>query len=445
MEETSKPRLRQADRTAILAEIALDELVGPDHPVRAVWDYVSALDLTPLLSLIRAVEGAPGRNATDPRILLALWMWATSDGVGTARAIDVLCREHSEYRWLAGGVTLNYHTLAGFRSSHAAILEEFLETHVSALLHHGLIDLSCVAQDGMRARASAGTGSFRRAGSIDECQRLVREQIAVLKRQADEPLDAVSRRQQAAKSRHARERLERLGAAKEALGAKQAERARQHPKEAKERGTAGKPGRASTTDPEARRMTMADGGTRPAFNVQCATTTDTGIIVGVAVTNHGSDNGLLGTMPDQIEKSYGRKPSQALADGGYGSKADVEAAHGRGIDVYTPLKNAEKELESGKDPHAPKTGDKAGMKALRARMGTPEAKELYKKRASTAEWVNAGMRQRGLRRFTVRGQAKALAVAALHALVHNLWQTARLLGVKKDGRGWAEILRAEVA
>ena len=448
MEEKAKPRLRLADRTIRLPEIVLDKLVGPDHPARAVWDYVCALDLSPLLSAIRAVEGAPGRDATDPRLLVALWMWATSDGIGTARGIDELCREHGAYRWLTGGVTLNYHTIASFRSGNAAILDEFLETHVSALLRHGLIDLSCVAQDGMRTRASAGTGSFRREASIGECQKLVREQIETLKRQEDESLDAVSRRQQAARLRHAEERLARLGAAKQAaaeLGAKQAERVRLHPKEAKERGTAGKPGRASTTDPEARQMKMADGGTRPAYNVRIATTTDTGIIVGVEVSNQGSDNGLFRPMAEEIRESYGEYPKQALMDGGYGSKADVESAHAEGIEVFTPLKNEEKERESGKDPHAPKKGDGPGMKALRARMGTASAKELYKKRASTAEWVNAGMRQRGLTRFTVRGRAKARAVAVLQALTHNLWQTLRLLGAKKDGRNWAEILRAEVA
>jgi len=448
MEETPKPRLRQADRTAAVPAMVLDDLIGPDHPARAVWDYVSSLDLTPLLSAIRAVDGVPGRNATDPRILLALWMWATSDGIGTARAVDELCRTHNAYRWLAGGVTLNYHTLASFRSSQEAVLDGFLVAHVSALLHQVLIDLSCVAQDGMRTRAGSGTGSFRRAVSIDECQKLVREQIGELKRQKDEPPDAVSRRQRAARERHARERLERLTAARQAAeesGAKQAERVRLHPKEAEQRGTKGKPGRGSTTDPEARRMKMADGGTRPAFNVQAATTTETGIIVGVSVTNQGSDNGLLGTMLDQIEHSYGQKPDRALVDGGYGSKADVESASRRGIEVFTPLKNAEKELGAGKNPHAPKTGDGPGMRELRARMGTASAKELYKKRASTAEWVNAGMRQRGLTRFTVRGRAKARAVVLWHALVHNLWQTLRLLDAKKDGRSWRAILRAEVA
>jgi transposase len=409
---------------------------------------VCTLDLTPLLATIKAVEGVAGRNATDPRILLGVWMWAVCDGIGTARAVEALCREHAAYRWLVGGVSLNYHLLATFRSSHEAALDRFLEAHVSALLQQGLIELACVAQDGLRTRASAGTGSFRRAASIAECRKLVCGQIEQLKRQEGEPLDAVSRRQQAARSRQARERAERLAAARQAaeeLGAKQSERVRLHPKEAAQRQTKDKPARASTTDPEARRMKMADGGTRPAYNVQCATTTDSGIIVGVAVTNQGSDGGLLGPMLDQLERSYRRKPSRVLVDGGYGSRADVEAAFGRDIAVYTPLKNEREELAAGKDPYASKPEDQAGMKALRARMATAEAKQLYHKRAATAEWVNAGMRRRGLYRLTVRGVVKVRAVVVLHALVHNLWQTVRLLSMRRSGWTWSGILRAELA
>jgi transposase len=440
-----RPRLREVDRSVVVPEAALDDLVDPDHPARALWDYVCALDLTPLLASVRAVEGVPGRNATDPRILLALWMWALTQGVGTARALDALCRDHAVYRWLAGGVSLNYHTLAVFRSAHGDALEQFLEAHVTALLHQGVIDLACVAQDGLRTRASAGAGSFRRGPTIEACQDLVRQQLEALQRQADEPPDAVARRQQAARRRHARERAERLAQARrvaEELGAKQAERRRLHPKEAAQRNTRDKPPRASTTDPEARRMKLADGGTRPGYNVQCCTTAGTGIVVGVAVTNQGCDGGLLGPMLWQVAAAYGQQPSRALVDGGYSSRADVEAAYRRGTEVYAPLRNEAAELAAGKDPYAPKAKDGPGVAAWRARMGTAAAKALYRLRAATAEWVNAGMRQRGLYRVTVRGVRKVRAVAVLQALVHNVWQTARLLEAHRSGWTWAGILRS---
>jgi transposase len=445
MDEHRKPRLRKADRAKRLAATTLEELVSNDHPVRVIWDYVNLLDLRPLEACIRAVEGVPGRNATDPRILLAVWMWATSDGIGSARAIERLCEECNPYKWLAGGVSLNYHLLSSFRSSHEAILNQFLEAHVSALLHEGVIELACVAQDGMRTRASAGAGSFRRGVTIEECQKLVHQQLEDLKRQEDEPLDAVSRRQKAARERHARQRSERLAQARqvaEELQVKLEERLRRHPNEAKGRSPEERSSRASTTDPESRRMKMADGGTRPGYNVQSVATTDTGIIVNVSVSNQGSDGGLMGPAVDQIEESYGRSPSQYLVDGGFSSKEDVELSHERGIAVYSPLRNEKKDLLLGKDPYSPKASDGEGVSAWRQRMGTEEAKELYKKRASTAEWVNAGMRNRGLYRVNVRGRSKVCAVVLLHALVHNLFQTIRLCVAKKPERNWTEILRA---
>jgi hypothetical protein len=189
-------------------------------------------------------------------------------------------------------------------------------------------------------------------------------------------------------------------------------------------------------------MKMPDGGTRPAHNVQATTTTETGIIVKVSVSNQGSDGGLMGPMLDAVEESYGERPAQCLVDGGFCSKEEVELAQKGGTVVYCPLRNEKKDLLLGKDPYSPKAGDSAAVAAWRRRMGTAEAKELYKKRASTAEWVNAGMRNRDLYQVTVRGRSKVCAVVLLQALVHNLFQTIRLCSAKKPERKWTEILRA---
>ena len=176
--------------------------------------------------------------------------------------------------------------------------------------------------------------------------------------------------------------------------------------------------------------------------------------MGVSVTNQGSDSGLMGPMVDQIKQSYGESPSEMLVDGGFSSVADVESAYGSGVVVYTPLKNAAKDLAGGRDPYAAKdlaggrdpyaakARDKAGMRELRQRMGTADGKTIYKQRASTAEWVNAGFRNRGLYGVLVRGVAKVRAVVVLQALVHNLFRTIRVCQSKKLDRSWTEILRA---
>jgi transposase len=270
------------------------------------------MDLSSFTARIRAVEGHGGRNATDPRLLLALWMFATADGVGSARRLEALCQRDIGYPWLCGGVGVNYHLLADFRTAYPTELDGLLTDHVAALVHHGLIGLKRVAQDGMRVRASAGAGSFRRGETRAACHQQVAAQVAARKDQPDEPPGSAARRSRAARARHLRERDARLTAARVVAAeweAKRAARVRAHPSEAAGDTPAAagkKAGRGSTTDPEARRMKMPDGGYRPGYNVHAATATDGGIIVGVAVTDQvpppSYKQGLTsGTRMDSIQ------------------------------------------------------------------------------------------------------------------------------------------------
>ena len=445
MDNSREPRLRQAKRTQLIRNWSLDQALPSDHTARTVWQYVCAIDLSAFLDTIRARQGLPGRDATDPRVLLALWMYATIDGVASARELERLCREHLAYRWLCGGLSVNYHLLSDFRWDYQSQLDQLFTDHVAALMHLGLVQLKRVAQDGLRVRASAGASSFHRKSTIEECQQQVSEQLTLLEQRSDEPPGTAARRASSAQKRHRQEQLERLEEAHRVaaeLEAKRAERSRHHPKEAKEQGEQFRSARASTTDPQATRMKMPDGGYRPAYNVQSASTTGEGVIVGVSVSNQNSDGGLMGPMMDQIEQTYGEAPEEMLVDGGFASVADVEKAEQAKRRVYMPLKNEKKELAAGKDPYVPKKGDKAGMSALRQRMKTEEAKAIYKQRASTAEWVNAGFRNRGLYRVLVRGLKKVLGVVLLQALVHNLLQTIRLCQRHDPHSSWTETLRA---
>jgi transposase len=391
-----------------------------DHVARVVWTYVCGLDLSLVLGRIKAVEGKPGQPTIDPRILLSLWMLATLDGVGSARELDRLTRLHIAYEWLRGEVSVNYHTLSDFRSDNAEFLSGLLTQSVATLLEQGLVDLEEVAQDGMRARASAGAKSFRRKQTLEECLETAKQQVEALQAQLDEDDGAVSRRQQAARERAARERQERI---EEALRQQQLLAERQA-EVAKEKGVKGKEPRASTTDPEARNMKMPDGGFRPGYNVEFATDTSSGIVVGVDVINVGSDSGQLLPMVEQIEERFEQTPDRVLADGDFAKLEDIEALHEEHkVNVYAPVKNAEKEEAKGNDPYQPKPKDGPGVGAWRQRMGTEEGKTIYKRRAQNAEWTNARARNWGLRQFFVRGLEKVRAVALLHALVHNMMQT----------------------
>jgi len=416
---SAPPRLRRPQREQGEMRFAsLEELLPPDHLVRVVWDYVAALEVTALEQAIRAVAGQPGRDATDPRLLLALWLFATIDGVGSARELDRLCTEHLAYQWLCGAVSLNYHTLADFRTQQAAFLDRLLSESVATLLHEGLIDLKRVAQDGLRVRASAGQSSFRRQRSLQKCLAQAEAQVAALKNQVDEDGQAASRRQQAARQRAARERRERLERAlqerQQLLTLREQQRREKGvPYDAAQQ-------RVSTTDPEARRMKMADGGTRPAYNVQLASSTTGGVIVGVDVSNVGSDAGQLQPMREQIEQRHQQQPEAMLVDGGFTTLDDIEKAESDGVQVLGPIKNEAAKKAQAQDPYQPRPKDGPGVAAWRQRMGTAAAQSTYRLRASTAEWVNAQVRNRGLYQVRVRGRQKVLAVVLWHALAHNL-------------------------
>lgn len=418
-----RPRLRVPHRDQIeMHWVSLDELLEADHRSRLVWMAVGGLRLDRWLDGIKAVEGSVGRDATDPRLLVALWVYATLEGVGSARELARLCQKHLAYQWLCGGVSMNYHLLADFRSQGGDKWDELLTQIVASLLAEGLVMMTRVAQDGMRVRASAGKASFRRRGRLESFLDEAREQVEALKQLADEPSEELSRRQRAARQRAADERAERIEQAIRNCEELQTQREAS----AKKSGRQPTEARASTTDPEARVMQFSDGGYRPGYNVQFSTTTKTGIIVGVEVVNAGTDQEQLPPMLQQIEERYDQIPQEALVDGGFASRDSIDQASQAGCTVYAPLKEEQKQLEAGKDPYAKKKGDSAAVASWRARMGTTAAKTAYRLRCQTAEWVNAMARNRGLRQMPVRGQRKCRTVAVMYAATHNLMQALKL-------------------
>jgi transposase len=429
---TAKPRLLYANRCqGEMRTDSLEQLLPPDHPVRDVWQFVETLDLSALLAQIRALPGNAGAPAIDPKILMALWLQATIDGVGSSRALAKLCEEHLVYRWLCGGVEVGYHTLADFRTGHGEVLNQLLTDTVAVLLQQDLIDLKRVAQDGMRVRASAGASSFRRDKTVASCLEEAQEQVKALQVQADEDTGAAGRREQAARQRAATERVARLQQAQVELQKLREVNATQPKCRQKDPAEV----RASTTDPECRKMKMPDGGFRPAYNVQFATTTEGGVIVGVDVTNEGTDGGQMPPMLAQIEERFDKKPEEMLVDGGFATVDAIDEAERHGTRVYAPLKEEEKQLDEGKDPYARKKSDTDATAQWRERMGTSEARTIYKERASTAEWVNAHARNRGLYGVTVRGQRKVLVIVLWYVLAHNLGRMKKLQEAARSTQG----------
>ena len=415
---SGKPRLARAQRTQVEMRLAaLDDLLPPDHLARVIWGLIEQIDLSAFYAPIRAVEGQAGHPAIDPAILIALWLYATAEGVGSARALDRLCTEHIAYQWLCGGVSVNYHTLADFRVAHERALDECLTQHVAALMAEGLVSLERTAQDGVRIRASAGSGSFRRRERLEQFQTEAQARVEQLKAQAQADGDLRSPRQQAAQERAGRERLKRVQQAVREMGELEQRRAKDHQKKSER-----KPPRVSTTDPEARVMKMPNGGYQPAYNGQLAVETGSGVIVGVDVTAQ-VDQGQIGPMLDQLAERYAEQPNEHLVDGGFVAHSDIETAADQGVAVYAPLPAPRAQDQ---DPTQPRATDGPGVRAWRERMQTEAAKTIYKLRAQTVEWANAGLRQRGLYQFEVRGRQKVRAVLLWFALLHNLLRSVQL-------------------
>jgi transposase len=410
------PRFRRAQRDQIvLRPLTLDALLPEPHQARVVWDFVQGLDLTPLYQRIAAVQGRPGRTPGDPRILVALWLYATVEGVSGGRPLARLCQEHVAYQWLAGDVPMNYHTLLDFRTDHPELLDDLLTQSVATLLAEELVDLNRVAQDGMRVRANAGAASFRRQPTLERCLQEAQEQVARLRAELETDPSQGQAQVQQAQVRAARERAERVQRALQRLPELAAK------KKPDDRDQA----RASTTDPDATVMKMADGGFRPAYNVQFATDTDTKVIVGVDVSTSGSDAGQLPPMIEQIQERHEQVPAAMLVDGGFVKHEDIETVSQPpvGTTVYAPVP---KSRNQAVDEHAPHRRDTPAVAEWRRRMATPEAKTIYKERAATAELINAQARNRGLRQFRVRGVAKIRTVALWYALAHNLLRAVAL-------------------
>lgn len=404
------PRLRQPERRQVtLRPVSLDELVAEDHRVRQVWAFAERLDLSAWYRAIKAVEGQPGHPPADPRLLLALWLYATVEGVGSARALARLCAEHHAYRWLCGGVSVNHKTLADFRVTHGSLLDGLLADSFAAMIEAGMASLERVAQDGVRVRAAAGAASFRRQSRLLELRRAAAERVAELRAELETDPAAASRRQAVARERAARERSERIAAALAAIDRLQTKA----------------DARASTTDADARVMKMADGGFRPAYNLQLASDTKSGMIAAVSLDNGGSDMGKMAPMVDTLAAAYGSRPGEHLADGGYASLADIAALDAGGTTAYVPVP---KPKHQDRDRHRPRADDRPAIAAWRQRMASAQAREIYKERAATAECANAQARNRGLRQFPVRGLAKVTAIALWFALAHNMMRILALTG-----------------
>lgn len=387
-----------------------EDTLPVDHRARLFWRVVETLDLSAFTANAKAVEGVQGRPLTSVRLLLTLWLYAISTGISSARQVARLTKDDAAFRWIVGDQHVSHDALTEFRGAHRAALDKLFSDVLGALLHKGLVSLDLVAQDGTRVRASASAPSFRREGSLEACREQAELHLkAVLAEQDDPEATEAEKRARLVAARDYQRRVD------EALETVKELREHANPKKGREP-------RASTTDAEARVMKMADGGFRPAYNVQMATAGSPlggpRTIVGVQVTNAGSDMGSVTPMLAQIEKRTGKLPKKLLADANHAHHDCIRRCAKVGVEAFIHVPSRSQNPGKRGDFDAP-------VVAWRERMSTEEAREVYRTRASLCELPNARLKcHQGLGQVVVRGLEKVTCVALLAALAANLVQHA---------------------
>ena len=482
-EVAAEARLKVVDRKQLLFRtVDVEQLIGEDHPARAIWEFVGQLDLSRYTEQVRSVAGAAGRPAFDPQLLVSLWVYSYSRGLSSARAIERLCEHDPAYQWLTGMENISAHTLSDFRVAHAENLQGLFVETLALLSAEELITLERVMQDGTKVRACASSSGFRRKPRIEEYLKQAREAVEELDAQ---PEEESSRQMQRARERARRERRERLESALKQFDKLKASKSRVD--------------RVSTSDPEARVMKQADGGTAPSYNVQVSTDASHSLIVDIDVTQAGSDYQQLTPAMERLEQTFQSAPDQVVVDGGYISSDNIVKMADRKIDLLGPeprSKTAEDnrrksykhrgvspEYEASKFVYdeatktyvcpqgkrlrynakyesngtmryrykaseqdcktcpakalcCPRTRRGRSIErleplpeiaAFRQKMQTDEAKAIYRTRSQVAEFPNLWIKAKlGLRQFCVRGVAKVRTESLWAALTYNIQQWIRL-------------------
>jgi transposase len=412
----------------------LNDRIPQEHKARSVWDFVEAMDTTICLKYINSIYGEIGRSATDPKILLALWIYTILDGNYSARKLAELCQNHDAYKWICGGIKVNRTMLAQFRSHNHRKFDELLTNCLAVMVKADLIKDTDFSQDGTRIKANAGFNSFRREDTLEKIKADLTLYIEQLRSEEQLTTNAYEIRQKEIKQRAAIERKCRVEEALKNLEAARCEkiingkRNNDIPTEDELDEV-----RASITDPEVRKMKMGDGGFRLAYNVQFATGLDSRVIYGVNVVNTldpGTAPNLMAQVYERL-KNLNLKPIKKwIADAAYSAKNDIEnvAQLFPNCLYYAPPKP-----RTGIDPKKEKKGDSKAVKKWRNMIGTEEVEELYKKRCSTAEFSNMQVKNQSLQKLPVRGLNKVKGVAFLHAIAQNCSRYFDLLNKKMKG------------
>ena len=480
-----QPRLKRIDRSqSYWGQIDVERLIAAEHPARAIWALVEKLSITEFLIANKSVSGRAGADRIDPRVLVSVWVYSLSEGVGSAREISRRMEYEPGLRWLNGGESINHHTLSDFRVEHGAALERLFAEVLAVLSQAGLMNLEQVTLDGTKIEAQASGQSFRREKTLREQLEHAQRWVAQLSQ--EETAAQHGKRREAARRRAAEQQQARLEQALEEV--KQIRKTKKGDEEKQQ-------ARASRSEPEARIMKTGEGGYAPSYNLQTMTDVAHKILVNVELSQQASDQQQLQPALERCQQERGQTPKQVIVDGAYITRDNLEAMAGQGIDLIGPaLKPEQQQARNGQQslkaagiaaefgPSAfhileqgaalecpagkrlprisnasrysqyraqpqdcaacpqrsqccPRSGARtvkisktnAAVTAFQERMKDPASREIYRVRGAVAEFPHAWIKDKiGLRKFHVRGLYKAGLEAKWAALTYNIQQWIRL-------------------
>src|ERR1700684_1768592 len=477
-----QPLIRHVNRRQMSwRAVDVERLIEEEHLARAIWELIGRLDLSSFYASIESSAAEGGRPAFAPQLLISLWVYAYSQGIGSAREVARRCEYDPAFQWLTGLLEVNYHTLADFRVEKQKELDELFTQVLAALSKEGLITLEQVMQDGTKIKALASSRSYRQEETIREHLKRAQRRVAEM---GDPRNEESSPKAKQAQARARREQQERLESALEELQKWQARKSGEKAK---------KETRVSTANPQARVMHQPDGGLALSYNAQISTDAAHGLIVGVAVTQEPNDSGQLLPAVDRLEQRLEKKPQQMVADSGYTTRENIEKMAGREIDFlgtmryenvprganlpnrvpasacpYLPEKDhcvcpqgkvlhpaGQRKRRAGviyhlyearledcqacpRKPECCPDNQKRGRSvahpeespvviAFRKKMASEEARKQYRRRGRIVEFCHAWIKSKlGLRQFHVRGLKKVQMEMLWACLTYNLQHWIRL-------------------
>jgi transposase len=459
--------------------VDVERLIDEDHLARSIWELVGRLDLQRFYQEIESSAEEGGRPAIDPQLLISLWVYAYSQGIGSAREVARRCEYEPAYQWLTGLQEVNYHTLASFRVEKQEELDDLFTQVLAALSREGLVQLKQVMQDGTKIRSAASPRSVQGEGAVREHWERARQHIQEM---GDPRNEEASPRTQQARGRARRERQERLDQAMAELEKLRQQKAARSPHK-----------RVSLSDPQARLMKHADGAVTLSYNAQISADATQGFIVEASVTQAASDWEQLLPAVERIQRRLQQRPQQIVADAGYTTRASIEALGEQTLDflgsmprqdassgrttpgrlppgafLYQPdsdtylcpggkslryegrhtrqqgltqYRYRARKQDCQSCPQQPqccpgnqKQGrsimrlqESAAVLAFREKMASAKAQAQYRRRGRVVEFCHAWIKSKlGLRQFHVRGLAKVGTELLWACLTYNLQHWIRL-------------------